>query len=111
MQWVDVDRSAVDRLHLAHVHRVDRLAGPPDRVEISDWSIPKPYPACATSECNTVRIAWECGETTVVLPVVDASKNAAGCSPAGSAYLRAVAVAVLEAGPSPAALNARTKYV
>jgi X-Pro dipeptidyl-peptidase len=48
------------------------------QTEINDWSLPKPYPDCVTAACNTVRINWEGGETTVTLPVVDPPKNAAG---------------------------------
>jgi X-Pro dipeptidyl-peptidase len=47
------------------------------QTEINDWSLPKPYPGCVTPACNTVRINWEQGETTVTLPVVGAPKNPA----------------------------------
>jgi predicted acyl esterase len=47
------------------------------QTEIDDWSLPKPYPDCVSPTCTTVRINWEGGETSVVLPVVDAPKNPA----------------------------------
>jgi X-Pro dipeptidyl-peptidase len=45
------------------------------QTEIDDWSLPKVYPGCTSLACNTVRIDWESGQTTVSLPVVDAPKS------------------------------------
>ena len=47
------------------------------QTEIDDWSLPKVYSDCVSLVCNTVRVSWEAGQTTVTLPVVDAPKNPA----------------------------------
>jgi X-Pro dipeptidyl-peptidase len=47
------------------------------QTEINDWSLPKPYPDCGTLACQTVRINWEVGGTTVTLPVVNGPRNPA----------------------------------
>jgi predicted acyl esterase len=47
------------------------------QTEINEWSLPKAYSACTSVVCNTVRVNWEKGETTVTLPVVNAPRTPA----------------------------------
>ena len=54
------------------------------QTEIDDWSLPKAYPGCTSVVCNTVRVNWEKGQTTVTLPVVNAPKSPAALFVAGS---------------------------
>jgi X-Pro dipeptidyl-peptidase len=53
------------------------------QTEINDWSLPKAYP-CTSVVCNTVRVNWEHGETTVTLPVVNAPRSPAALFDVGS---------------------------
>ena len=55
-----------------YTFRAGHLIGLNVQTEIAEWSLPKPYPECASLLCSTVRIDWEKGRTRVVLPVVDA---------------------------------------
>jgi hypothetical protein len=54
------------------------------QTEINDWSLPKVYSACTSVVCNTVRVNWEKGETTVTLPVVNAPRTPAALFDAAS---------------------------
>jgi predicted acyl esterase len=45
------------------------------QTEIVEWSLPKPYPECVTVSCQTVRINWEAGETSITLPVVGSTRG------------------------------------
>jgi predicted acyl esterase len=46
------------------------LIGLQVQTEIVEWSVPKVDSSCVSVVCNTVRIDWEAGKTTVTLPVV-----------------------------------------
>jgi predicted acyl esterase len=47
------------------------------QTEINEWSLPKPYAGCDTTDqsCAYFKINWEDGKTRVILPVVNAPKD------------------------------------
>jgi X-Pro dipeptidyl-peptidase len=53
------------------------LIGLAVQTEITEWNLPKPYPACTSIACNTVKIDWTQGQTRVTLPVVGAPRRPA----------------------------------
>jgi len=46
--------------------------------EINEWSLPKPYPGCEsmTEACAFFNVHWAEGKTRLILPIVNAPKNA-----------------------------------
>jgi X-Pro dipeptidyl-peptidase len=61
-----------------YVFRKGHQIGLQISTELIEWALPKPYPGCESSDqqCAWVRIEWEGGRTKLILPVVDAPKNA-----------------------------------
>jgi X-Pro dipeptidyl-peptidase len=60
-----------------YTFRRGHLIGLAIQTEVLEWNLPKPYAACTTAACASVRIDWELGKTRLVLPVVDAPADPA----------------------------------